>query len=252
MYGDDDPAIVAGGHSHVACLIGAHDAGLGPKDLHAAVAFSADMGPLAEGYWDYLCDAGAGRTVALVWEGNQHNVAFLLQPDPSFRVFCAPGDPRPREEPGTWVPREMVSGYWEDSLALLGLMLDRLAERSEVLVIGTPPPKPDADLQAQLQGKLEWDPWMRELASARGEAGSDLQISSGTLRLALWSVIQDGMREVARRSGATFVPVPESVRDGAGFLADAYCAPDLTHANAAYGGLIWAQIEAASAAERER
>jgi hypothetical protein len=252
MYGDDDPAIVAGGHSHAACLIFAHDAGLGPRELRAAIGFTTDMGPVSEDYWDRLGDAGAGRTIAVVWEGNQHNIAFLLEPDPPFRVFSATGDRQEQGEPGTWVPREMLRSYWEESLGALRSVLDRLVARSDVLVIGTPPPKPDAHVKAQLEGKLESDPWMREVAAARGQASSELTVSPGALRLALWSVIQDGMREEARRSGATFVPVPEAARDPAGFLADAYSAVDLTHANAEYGGLMWAQIEAAVAADRLR
>jgi len=246
MYGDGDPEIVAGGQSNVACLIAAHDAGLGPQNMRAAIAYPADFGQVDEDYWDFLADAGAGRTVALVWAGNQYNGTFLVQPDRPFRVYrptAAPGPPK--EEEGTWVPREMVSSYWESTFEELPRLLDRLVQRSRVLVIGTPPPKPDAHIRERLEGNLDWDPWIAEIASTRGQPSSELPISPEPLRLALWSVIQDRMREEARRSGCTFVPVPDSTRDGAGLLASAYSAGDITHANSEYGGLIWAQIEAA-------
>jgi len=245
MYGDGDPEIVAGGHSNVACLINAHDAGRGPRGMRAAIAFTADWGALDEAYWDFLADAGAGRTIALVWDGNQHNGAFLIQPDPPFRVYRSPAGPgAPTDEEGMWVPREMVSSYWAQSFADLGQVLERLVGRSRVLVISTPPPKPGAHIRARLEGKLDEDPWITDIASARGQASGELPISPEPLRLALWSVIQDGMREQARLFGATFVPVPDSAFDSAGLLSTACSASDLTHANTEYGGLMWAQIEA--------
>jgi hypothetical protein len=253
LYGDDDAEIVVGGHSNVACLIAARDGGLGLQRIRSAVAYPADFGALEEDYWDFLADAGAGRTVALVWDGNQHNGAFLVQPDPPFRVHRSTAGSGPQnDEPGTWVPRAMVSSYWETSFALLGSMVDRLSGRSRVLVVGTPPPKSDGDLRATLDGKLDWDRWITDIASTRGQASSELPISPAPLRLALWSVIQDRLREEARRSGATFVPVPDRACDAAGFLAAACSADDLTHANAQYGGLMWAQIEAVLQANAER
>jgi hypothetical protein len=243
---------MAGGHSHVGCLVGAHDAGLGPASLRAAVAYPADPGHIEDDYWDFLADSATGRTVALVWGGNQYNSAFLIQPDRPFRVYrsTAPAETA-QDEPGTWVPREMVSGYWASSFDELARVLRRLVERSRVLVIGTPPPKRQALIAGELEGKLDWDPWIAEIASERKQSSSELPISPEPLRLALWSVIQDRMREEALVSGATFVPVPDSACDPTGVLAPAYSAPDLTHANSEYGGLIWAQIEAAVQGNRE-
>jgi hypothetical protein len=249
LHGDRDPEVMAGGHSHVGCLVGAHDAGLGPQSLRAAVAYPADPGHIDDDYWDFLADGAAGRTVALVWGGNQYNSAFLIRPDRPFRVYRSPEEPQ--EEPGTWISREMVSGYWAPSFDELARVLGRLVPRSRVLVIGTPPPKRQAVIAAELEGKLDWDPWIAEIASERKLSSSELPISPEPLRLALWSVIQDRMREEARRSGATFVPVPDGACDPTGTLAEAYSAGDLTHANSEYGGLIWAQIEAAVQRNRE-
>jgi hypothetical protein len=253
LSGDDDPEIVAGGQSNVACLVTAHDAGLGPQNMRAAIAYAADFGRVDDDYWGFLADAGAGRTVALVWDGNQHNGAFLVQPDPPFRVYRSAADAgAPAEQAGAWVPREMLSSYWAGSFAALGEALDLLVKRSRVLVIATPPPKPGEYLEPKFQGKLEWDPWVADIASARRLASNELAVSSEPLRLALWSIIQDGMREEARRSGATYVPVPDSAFDPAGLLAPAYSAGDLTHANSEYGGLMWAQIEAVLQPRPER
>jgi hypothetical protein len=246
LFGDDDPEIVAGGQSNAACLINACESGLGPLGMRAAVAYAADFGHVDEDYWDFMADAAAGRTAAVVWDGNQHNGAFLVQPDPPFRVYgSTAGSGPPAEEGGRWVPRELVSSYWAPSFADLGRVLDRLVQRSRVLVIGTPPPNPDGYVRAKLDGRLDTDPWITEIAATREQASSELPISAESLRLTLWSIIQDGMREEARRSGSDFVPVPDSACDDAGLLAADYRNGDLTHANAAYGGLMWAQIEAA-------
>ena len=249
MFGDDDPQVVAGGHSNVACLINAHEAGLGPRGVRAAIAYPADFGTLEEDYWDFLADAASGRTVAVVWDGNQHNGAFLIEPEPPFRVYGESGAPGPPVAPsGQWVPREMLSTYWWESFAELGRAVERLLERSRVLVIGTPPPKPTEYIRAKLEGgNPDWDPWVADIASSRETPSPELPISPEPFRLALWSVIQDGMREQARRRGATFVPAPPAARDAAGLLIPDYSNGDLTHGNAQYGGLLWAQIEAALA-----
>jgi hypothetical protein len=252
MFGDEDPEIVLGGHSNAACYVIARDSGLGPRSVRAGIAYPADFGAVDDSYWDFLATAGAGRAIAVVWDGNQHNGAFLVQPDPPFRVYGCSSVATPEQEAGRWIPRAMVSSYWEPSFADLGRTLDRLVERSRVLVVGTPPPNPEAHVRERFEGKLDWDPWIRDIASTREQASSELPVSPESLRLALWSIIQEGMREQARRAGCTFVAVPDSVRDDAGLLAAPYSAGDLTHANAEYAGVMWAEIEAALSSGEER
>ena len=60
---------------------------------HCAVAFTSDwVPPTTDAYWDYLIGQGAGRTVAILWSGNEHNGKFLLQQKPPFRVYDPEGE----------------------------------------------------------------------------------------------------------------------------------------------------------------
>ncbi len=60
----------------------------------------------------------------------------------------------------------------------------------------------------------------------------------------MWGLIQDLLAEFAVRGGAEFIPVPESALDSDGYLAPAYEGVDVTHANEAYGALMWSSIAA--------
>ncbi len=240
LYGADDPNVIAGGQSHVVSLMTALDEDLYPAGLRAAVAYAADFaaGPSDDDdYWDFLAHAGAGRTVAVVWDGNQHNTAFLLSPEPPFRVYtstvCEPGG-----EQGVWIPQEMVRDFWSASFDRLGDVLALLSRVAQVLVLGTPPPKSDQIVRATLASDPYWAVVAREL----GLELDNVSVTPAAVRVALWRVLQDLTRDQAGKAGATFIPVPASAMSSDDLLLDCYGNPDVTHANSAYGELMWREI----------
>jgi hypothetical protein len=241
IFGDPDATLVAGGHSHTACLIIAMSEGrIDPFAERCAVAFTSDWRPPAtEAYWDYLVGQGAGRTVAIVWSGNEHNGMYLLQQRPSFRVYDAESVlPELGEAHGRWIPRTEFRELWSPSFDGLRRVIARLTPLAKVLVMCTPPPKSES----QVRAALATEPFFLEQAEKLGYDASELQITPERTRVALWRVLRDLLQEVAEAGGATFVPLPPDTYDENGLLLAEYDGGDVTHANAAYGGLVWAQL----------
>ena len=58
------------------------------------------------------------------------------------------------------------------------------------------------------------------------------------MRVAAWDALQECLQETAEAAGAQFLAIPAGAQDPDGLLMPEYCAPDATHANAAYGRLV--------------
>jgi hypothetical protein len=238
LYGDEDPQILAAGHSHARNLLTALDAGLGPAGVRCGVAFTTDREPpTRDDYWDYVAERAAGRTLAIVWNGNQHNSAFMLRHRPPFRVYREGGIELGPEE-GPWLPRTMFREAWDSTFDGLRSLLQRVVPLADVYVVCTPPPNPEA----LVRGVLLEEPHFISLAEELGYDLNDLQITPEPVRVALWSVLAEMLEDVAVAGGATFVPVPDGVTSPDGLLLPEFSAGDVTHAGPAYGAKVWSQL----------
>lgn len=246
IFGAEDPQVLAGGHSHVASMLAAIHEGRGPSRLRGAVAYAADAragaprdAAFGDGdYWDLLVEAGAGRTVALAWNGNQHNANFLVAAQPPFRVYD-PLDSASDALEGVWVAEEALREYWEPTFSELGGLLERLGEVARVVVLGTPPPKP----QSLVRNLLRNESLFVNQARALGMDAARLEVTPEPVRLALWRIVQTMLGEYASNAGAEFLAVPESAIANDGLLLMRYSIMDVTHANAAFGALMWSSLE---------
>jgi hypothetical protein len=249
LFGHEDPELVAGGHSHTVCLINAIiEQRTDAVAEQCAVAFTSDWRPpTTDAYWDYLVGQGAGRTVAILWSGNEHNGKFLLQQKPPFRVFDPEG-PELGPEHGAWVPRTELRELWSPSFDGLRALLTRIGPLAKVLVMCTPPPKSEQLVRAA----LATEPFFLEQAAALGYDATDLQITPEPTRVALFRILRDLLQEVAEEGGATFVPLPPGTYDEQGLLLPEFDLGDVTHANGAYGALVWAQLLRYSALQGAR
>ena len=199
--------ILAGGHSHVYCMLEALNQGRRPAGRRAAVAYSADLSqgpPGDESYWDLLVAAGAELTVALVWNGNQHNAAFLIEPEPAFRIFNSAAEAQAPD--GVWVARETVREYWAPTFSELAHVLRRLVSVAAVVVLGTPPPKSDPAVRQS----LEREPVFTKRAKELSVDVTNLRVTSEVVRLAMWQVIQDALGQAAVEAGAIFFRCPRA------------------------------------------
>jgi hypothetical protein len=126
--------------------------------------------------------------------------------------------------------RELLSAQIEPYLQQMA----RLRALSAVPLIHLAPPPPSADQQ-----RLARDmPWSLYPSSAR-------EVAPAALRLKLWLLHVELLAQWCQEHGIEFVPGPPQACDAAGFLREA-CYGDGAHANAQYGQLVLAQLEAYS------
>lgn len=229
---------MVGGHSHMLALRHAMPQLAEPARSRAAV-FDVRAAPvradLHDDYWPSLARQ-TGRTTAVIWAGNQHNVGLLLSTEP-LTVF-SPHATAPPALHGPVVPYRMVMALWEPSLEGLRDFLGSHPDPGSVVVVGTPPPKPDA----QVRAGIAVEPYFVEMLAAAGFTPQDAPVTDPATRVATWDALQDAMREIATAAGAGWLGVPDAARTGEGCLRPEFCAPDATHANTDYGLLMWAHL----------
>lgn len=189
---------------------------------------------LDDEYWDLLALAAAGKTIGILWNGNQHNASFLLEPTPAFRLVHPGSTPAGN---GMWIPRGVLREFWTSSFDELKAALPRLTSVADVFLIGTPPPKTDELIRSVIQK----DPYFIAQAAALGMDLASVAVTQRSTRIAMWALLQEMLEQCAREFGATFVPVPSDVMDDEGILLDRYSALDATHANVDYGARMWGE-----------
>lgn len=240
---DINAPIVVAGHSHMSALVG--DLHASETELHAVPNFPNVLAlhapwPRSEEYWEHLRAKSAGTRIALVWNGNEHNLHYFFQsPHPfdfqsrhvskiisTFRI----------------IPRRMVrEKFNKSSFDDLRAVLVNLATGSarSIHLVGTPPPKKDNE---QLRKILLNEPHFTIWAEGIGESFDTVKITSPHLRLKLWFLVQEMLAEAAHEVGGKFVSVPAELQDADGFLRSEYWASDVTHANRLYGEVMLRRI----------
>lgn len=237
VHGPSDADLFVGGHSHALAFLHAMEETRVPDGWTGAVVLDTERRSssfLDDDYWALLARAAAGKAIAVVWNGNQHNAGFLLEPNPPIRVF----------EPGAstagdamWIPRRLLREYWTPSFAELKAALPLLTSVADVYLIGTPPPKTDELIRSVIQQ----DPYFVKQGAALGMDLAALAVTPAATRLAMWELLQEMLEQCAVEFGATFVAVPPDVTDDDGILLRRYSALDATHANTEYGARMWAE-----------
>lgn len=242
LAGDGSPNVVAAGHSHRMALVTAAQGTLGDWGMRAAV-LGSDHGyyqPPDANYWNVLDHVAREAAVVLVWGGNEHNTYFLFEPEEPFTVI---GESTPQTGDAVRViPREMVRALWQSIYDDLQVIVERLTPVTRVVVLGTPPPKPWQFVRKAVVDEVD----LVQEARKRGLDPAAAPVTSDSLRVALWGIVQEALEETAGKSGALFVPVSPDLMDEQGTLPLEYCAlDDATHANARYGKRMWEAIGSA-------
>ena len=228
--GDDAAEVCVVGHSHRAALVAAIRIpnlrpGVPVAALHGANGALQDPD---DAYWNIACGLPRERTLAIVWNGNQHIASFLFMPSPPFTLASV------RDASRAIVPEEAIRTFFGPTLVDLEQLLERIGSDREVVVTGTPPPKRDAIIRE----RMEREPVLKQLMVDGGFDPETAPLTPGRLRVALWRIVQDLLADVAAAHGARFVPVPDDAFAEDGHLRDDLSAPDATHANERYGALM--------------
>ena len=189
-----------------------------------------------DSYWQIASEKVSPKTVAILWEGNQHNTSagllfkqakgFTFALDANFKEAFEAGSPI--------VPTTLIRKYFQSRSGLGGLrkVIDLLSLNHQVVVLGTPPPK-SSEFVLSLMSQKESVPEIGRLVKLNLQ-NEDLHLNPTTLRVALWNVLQDATREIALSSGAKFIPVPKVLSDQDGSLREIYNWKDVTHASPDY------------------
>ncbi|MCV7090829.1 hypothetical protein [Mycobacterium interjectum] len=234
------------GNSHVNCY-GGH-MGRSPEDyemnpIDEARGFMRIGGdPVNLGYWDAAVELAKTFPIALCFLGNQHVYHFMFL-DKRFDFALASHPGLVVEQGVELVPELQVREVFQPSMAHLEMVVTRMLDTGgqRPIVLGTPPPKGDneairrgmqvnADVFAKMASDLCLDPEKAQLAPAY-------------LRLKLWFLLQQMMRETAERLAVEFWPVSASAMTEEGYLRPEYWGEDATHANAAYGAFMLDEYE---------
>jgi hypothetical protein len=238
--------IVLAGHSHIFALTGQHYSEVPDlRPLEGVEGVSMLLGPWPRGldYWQALGAAAPGADVALIWGGNEHNVCYFFQADHAFDFLSKQvGQLIPSFQ---LVPKNMIRRRFMDvGISDLEKLLPRLVEvgSRRIAVLGTPPPKRDNEI---LRTMLVVEPFFAEMAAYLGFSIETVPITAPHVRLKLWFLLQEMLAEQAKKVSATFVPVPREAQDEDGFLKREFWTQDVTHANEAYGRLMFAAMLAA-------
>ena len=229
----DIKAVIAG-HSHSAAISRALvNASTGVQRQARDIALQHGIGglrggPGKPGYWDNLRELAQTRSVAVVWNGNQHNADFLLACDQPLD-FLPRDYPDPSVLPKARLAAEsVIREHFRPSLEPLRQLMTEMPAHHGLkrLLVGTPAPLFDSgEIRKRVARSL-----FIEKAAAMGINIGQVQITPPTVRRKLWFVIQTMMAEIAEKGGWQFVPVAAETMDERGYMRSDLSADDVTHA----------------------
>jgi GT2 family glycosyltransferase len=230
-FGSSSPTLLVAGHSHRYAFIDYFNRS-GQRAPVAILESTSSINADPDPYWGMAVETARerGLPLAVVWDGNQHNIHFLLESEERFSVFPATG-PWEDGHRRPLMPRSLIREFFAPSLGPLRIVLAGSAG-AKVVLIGTPPPKPDDHVNARIQEEALFV----EAAERLGMTASTLRVTPLAIRVELWRITQEMLRALAHEFGTTFVGVPDRALSG-GALAAELSYRDATHANG-----LWAEL----------
>jgi hypothetical protein len=235
IYGGLDPEILIAGHSHTFAMFMALQQNKkfqGAIGLVSHANFDKQIRPDNE-YWDFIVEQSRGKNLAISWNGNEHNLHFLIDTKMKFNSLNLNlGSKYP------FVTLSQIKESFRPTFYELELILSRFPDRSKICLLGTPPPKS----QALLNSKIQDDEFFIEMGEKIGIQKKDIRVSSNELRIFMWKLTQELTEKSAKEFGCKFLPAPVESFERNFLLREIYSVDDLTHANPDYGLLMLEKI----------
>ena len=228
VYGSDQPRILIAGHSHTFALYSAITNQNKYGNYFAVVAqsdFSTHI-QQSESYWDFVASIAKDQAVGIMWNGNQHNIHFLLESEVKCNFYgltIGAGLPL--------VPLKQIKELFKPTFDELTNVLKKFSKNTEIILLGTPGPKKSDFLNTQIAN----DPYFVKVGRDLGLSPKELRASSDSLRAYMWNLTQNMTKELAQDLGFRFVPIPSRTLDESLILKNEYYSDDLTHANELFG-----------------
>lgn len=236
------PRIALFGDSHTVAIIEGRE--FGPRSVfyqHVAVhRLRKDKGNVVLGdtslddFCDIVADFGEDDFVFSAIGGNQYAVISMFSHEIDFDFFSGPKGTQVASEAQQIIPYRALRQYLADGVrGNDGKSLARLKQATKARVFHISPPPPKAD-NAFVANHLETR-FRDEAIAARGPARP-------SLRLKVWQVQDEVLRQLCDELGMELLPPPPEALDAEGFLIPHYYGRDATHANRRYGELVLRQI----------
>lgn len=231
VYGNLEPKILIAGHSHTfAMYLALQNSKKFLKNI--ALVTQSDFtaqNPQDNDYWNYVVELSKMQKTAISWNGNQHNIHFLLDANYKFNAF---GLMQNKNFPYVSVSR--IKEVFKPTFYELGLILSRFSNRNNLCLLGTPAPKTKSFLDSQLQ-KVSAETFFEDLGASMGISKNNLKASSNELRTFMWGITQQLTEKVGKDFSCDFLSSPKTTQNKDGILLEKYYTDDLTHANEEFG-----------------
>lgn len=175
-------------------------------------------------------ELSAADLVAVSWIGTYHNIFGLVQHERPFDFF-EPGssqDPDPSME---IIPYAVLRDHFMQTIS--GDSFTKKvgqATKAKFVIPATPPPKGDNDFIGA------------RMKNYRGIDVAKAGVTAAHVRAKLWRLEMKCIEAYCSTIGAQFVSPPAEAVTEDGYLRANFYGNDATHANAAYGALVKAQL----------
>lgn len=231
VYGSSAPRILIAGHSHTfAMYVALMNSPELQKDF--AIVSNSDFTkhiPQDDEYWNFAASLSETQITAISWNGNQHNIHFLVQDGSEFKTINFNQDSN-----CVAISEFQVEEVFRPTFYELELILSRFPRPENVCLLGTPPPKSKSFLDRRLNS----DSYFVDLARKAGLKDKKIYASSDNLRVYMWEITQILTEQTALKFGAKFFKVPKSSHNEKFILNRDFYTEDLTHANEKFGELM--------------
>jgi hypothetical protein len=235
IYGSKSPKAVIAGHSHTFALLMAIRGNQKYFDTFGLIDESKPS-QLGKGfvrnseYWSYVAKLSLSLPTFISWNGNQHNIHFLVD---EFRPFQIQNLYQEYSSAPV-VPIDQVKELFSPTFNELRSTLSRFETCENLTLLGTPAPKP----KKYIDSILLKDEYFTKQTRAASTPGSKIVATSDELRQAMWKFTQIMTKEIADELGCKFMPTPQFSLDSKGLLREQFWSDDITHANQYFGELL--------------
>jgi hypothetical protein len=237
VHGSTKPKLLIAGHSHTYAMFCAM---LNREKFHQniAVATQTDFStviPLDNEYWDFVAKESKNQTTAISWNGNQHNVHFLIEQPETFKIF---GLESSYESESASISISRVNALFEPTFTELRKVLSKFPDTKNLILLGTPAPKP----KSAIESRLVKETYYIDIAKTIGVKPSEIKVSSDALRVFMWKITQTLTEQAAKEFGCKFLGIPSRSLDQYQTLKEIYWANDVTHASEEFASIFMDEI----------
>lgn len=237
-YGSLNPKFLVAGHSHTYAMYLAiqNDPRLSEKFAVATQFDFSSHRPQDDAYWEYVSQLSKTQKTFIFWNGNQHNIHFLIESGLEFNAF---GLKSRDSEIAIAISR--IKELFNPTFEELKKALNLFTVKKNLFLAGTPAPKSKLFLDKRLSN-IGTEPFFENIGNELGISPRNLRASDDGLRIFMWEITQKMLAETSAEFNIGYFPTPLSTIQNAGILKENFYTEDLTHANEAYGEHILNEI----------